>query len=202
MTRRKHVQALAVLVLAGWWLSVLPAAAQAQATKAAAVRAKVPGLPNFAKVSEQLSRGAQPDAGGYAELKKLGVDIVVNLRHEPNEITRERSLVQTQGLEYVSIPWRGKNDPDTAQVVQFLELLRANPDKQVFVHCQRGAERTGVMVACYRMTAESWNVDRAADEMELFGFRAWRFGHLKKFVQEFPSLLSSNPVLKTLAVSR
>jgi protein tyrosine/serine phosphatase len=200
MTRRKQVQALAVLVLAGWSLSVQPALGQA--TKAAAARAKLPGLPNFAKVSEQLSRGAQPEAGGFEELKKLGVDIVVNLRHEPDEISWERGLVDKQGLEYVSIPWRGKNDPDPAQVVRFLELLRANPDKQIFVHCQRGAERTGVMVACYRMTAESWNVDRAADEMELFGFRAWRFGHLKKFVQEFPSLLSSNPVLKTLAVSR
>jgi tyrosine-protein phosphatase SIW14 len=200
MTRRKQVQALAVLVLAAWSLSVQPAVGQA--TKAAAVRAKLPGLPNFAKVSEQLSRGGQPEATGFAELKKLGVDIVVNLRHEPDEITRERSLVQTQDLEYVSIPWRGKNDPDTAQVVQFLELLRANPDKQIFVHCQRGAERTGVMVACYRMTAESWNVDRAADEMELFGFRAWRFGHLKKFVREFPSMLANDPVLKTLGIVR
>jgi protein tyrosine/serine phosphatase len=196
MTRRRCVQALGVFVLAGWSVSVQPALGQA--TKAAVAPAKMPGLPNFAKVSEQLSRGAQPEAAGFAELKKLGVDIVVNLRHEPDEITWERGLVDKQGLEYVSIPWRGKNDPDTAQVVQFLELLRANPDKQVFVHCQRGAERTGVMVACYRMLAESWNVDRAADEMELFGFRAWRFGHLKKFVREFPTMLANNPVLKTL----
>jgi hypothetical protein len=34
--------------------------------------------------------------------------------------------------------------------------------------------------------------------MELFGFRGWRFGHLKKFVREFPSLLQSNPLLPKL----
>jgi tyrosine-protein phosphatase SIW14 len=200
MTRRRHVQVLAVFVLAGWSLSVLPA--PAQTTQAPAVRAKLPGLPNFGRVSDHLSRGGQPDANGFKELKKLGVDIVVNLRHEPDEIAWERPLVQAQGLEYVSIPWRGKNNPNTRQVAQFLELLRANPDKRVFVHCERGAERTGVMVACYRMSVESWTEDRAANEMELFGFRAWRFGHLKKFVREFPSMLASDPVLKTLGVVR
>ncbi len=93
---------------------------------------------------------------GFAELKKLGIGIVVNLRHEPDEIARERGLVEQQGMQYVSIPWRGKQDPKTEQVAQFLELLRANPDKKVFVHCERGAERTGVMVACYRMSSEQW----------------------------------------------
>ncbi|HEX2444767.1 MAG TPA: dual specificity protein phosphatase family protein [Vicinamibacterales bacterium] len=185
-------------MLAGWSLSVLPA--PAQTAQAPAVRAKMPGLPNFATVSAQLFRGAQPDAKGFEELKKLGVDIVVNLRHEPDEITWERGLVQTQGLEYVSIPWRGKNNPDTAQIAQFLQLLRANPDKQVFVHCQRGAERTGVMVACYRMSAESWTADQALKEMDVFGFRGWRFGHLKKAVRDFPSLLANDPVLKTLGI--
>jgi protein tyrosine phosphatase (PTP) superfamily phosphohydrolase (DUF442 family) len=200
MRGRRGARVVAVFVLAAWSSSV--PSVLGQAPQAPAVRAKVPGLPNFARVSEQLSRGAQPDAGGFEELKKLGVDIVVNLRHEPDEIAWERALVQTQGLEYVSIPWRGRNTPDTALIAKFLELLRANPDKQVFVHCQRGAERTGVMVACYRMSAESWTADQALKEMDVFGFRGWRFGHLKKVVRDFPSLLANDPVLKTLGVVR
>jgi tyrosine-protein phosphatase SIW14 len=107
---------------------------------------------------------------GFGELKKRGVEIIVNLRHERDEIGRERALVQSQGMQYVSIPWRGSNDPDTGQIVEFPDLLRANPSKQVFVHCQRGAERTGVMIACYRMSGERW--------------------------REFPSVLLSNPLLK------
>jgi hypothetical protein len=97
-----------------------------------------------------------------------------------------------------SIPWRGSNNPTLEQIVQFLELLRANPDKKVFVHCQRGAERTGVMVASYRMSHDNWTGEQALNEMELFGFRGLRFGHLKKFVREFPSLLQSNPLLPKL----
>jgi protein tyrosine/serine phosphatase len=159
-------------------------------------RVQLRGLPNFGRVSKQLSRGAQPNASGFQELKKLGIDVVVNLRHESTEISRERELVQAQGMQYVSIPWRGSQNPDNGQIAQFLELLHAKPDKHVFVHCQRGAERTGVMVACYRMSEEGWTAAKALTEMEQFGFRGLLFGHLKKFVREFPSLLVSDPLLQ------
>jgi protein tyrosine/serine phosphatase len=102
-------------------------------------------------------------------------------------------------MRYVSIPWRGKQDPKTEQVAEFLELLRANPNKKVFAHCERGAERTGVMVACYRMSSENWTPERALNEMEKFRFRGLRFGHLKKFVRDFPMLLLSDPFLKTIS---
>jgi protein tyrosine/serine phosphatase len=153
-------------------------------------------LPNFGIVSEQLSRGAQPENSGFVELKKLGIDIVVNLRHETDWIARERKLVEAQGMRYVSIPWRGRQNPSTEQVAQFLDVLRDNPDRKVFVHCQRGAERTGVMVASYRMSRERWTPERALTEMGTFHFRAGRFAHLERFVREFPSLLLRDPFLK------
>ena len=90
------------------------------ATPAPAARVKLVGLPYFGNVSTQLYRGAQPQDTGFAELKKLGIGIVVNLRHEPDEIARERGLVEQQGMQYVSIPWRGKQDPKTEDVAQFL----------------------------------------------------------------------------------
>ena len=181
--------------------STRPAPAQTaeKAPPVAAARGQLPGLPQFGTVSIHLYRGAQPRDSGFNELKKLGISIVVNLRHEPDEIARERSLVERQGMQYVSIPWRGKLDPKTEQVAQFLNLLRRNPDKKVFVHCERGAERTGVMVACYRISNERWTADRALNEMEAFRFRGLRFAHLKKYVRTFPALLLTDPLLKILA---
>jgi protein tyrosine/serine phosphatase len=77
-------------------------------------------------------------------------------------------------------------------------LLRENPDKKVFVHCERGAERTGVMVASYRMSRDRWTPNQALDEMEAFRFRGLRFRHLKEFVREFPALLLTDPFLKRI----
>jgi protein tyrosine phosphatase (PTP) superfamily phosphohydrolase (DUF442 family) len=165
-----------------------------------ASRLRYAGLPNFGVVSDQLYRGAQPDESGFAELARLGIAIVVNLRHERDRIARERTLVEGLGMHYVSIPWRGHDDPNPVQVAQFLRLLRDNPQRKVFVHCQRGAERTGVMVACHRISREQWTPERAQAEMEVFGFRR-RFAHLTRFVKAFPTLLLRDPVLKTFGSS-
>ena len=200
------LELLPLALVAAW----MPAAAQPPAQRADAVPARAevaaagvpaerlqrPGLPRFGKVTNQLYRGGQPDNRGFAELKALGVRLVVNLRNEPDEIARERTVVESLGLRYASIPWRGKENPRIQQVAEFLDLLRANADGAAFVHCERGAERTGVMIASYRMSAERWTAQQALDEMDLFGFRRFGFAHLKRFVREFPTLLTRDPLLR------
>jgi protein tyrosine phosphatase (PTP) superfamily phosphohydrolase (DUF442 family) len=211
LTRRMCATAWLLLVLAAGAVPsvevVRPPAAQwhaasptGSAAPPAAPRERYAGLPHFGVVSDQLYRGAQPDESGFAELARRGIAIVVNLRHESDRIARERTLVESLGMHYVSIPWRGHDDPNLVQVAQFLRLLRDNPQRKVFVHCQRGAERTGVMVACYRISREQWPPERAQAEMEAFGFRR-RFAHLTRFVKGFPSLLLREPVLKTFSSS-
>jgi len=159
-----------------------------------------PGLPNFAQVSETLFRGAQPKKNGYAELKKLGVELVVSFREHPQQISQERRAVEGQGMRFISIPWESFAPASNAQVAEFLELLRANPGRKIFVHCRRGAERTGVMLAAFRIAAQQWTPQQALDEMERFGFRGLFFRHLKKYVRNFPAQLQSDPVLRPLAV--
>ena len=150
-------------------------------------------MPNFGVVSERLYRGGQPENTGLAELRKLGVDIVVNLRDEPDRIARERAMVEGLGMRYVSIPWQAWEGPNAEQVAQFLKLLRDNSDRKVFVHCRRGAERTGVFIATYRMAHENWSPDQALEEMEQFRFHGMWHGNLKRFVRAFPTLLLDPP---------
>ena len=72
--------------------------------------------------------------------------------------------VESLGMKYVSIPWSGSSYPSSSQVVQFLDLVRANPQAKIFVHCKRGADRTGVMVAAYRIAFEHKDVADAVLE--------------------------------------
>jgi protein tyrosine phosphatase (PTP) superfamily phosphohydrolase (DUF442 family) len=164
-------------------------------TAVTATRTHLPGLRNFGTVSDQLYRGAQPNQAGFDELKRRRIDIVVNLRDEDGRIHRERELVEARGMQYVSIPWRGWDEPNVSQVAQFLSLLRDNPGRRVFVHCARGAERTGVMVASYRISRDHWTPEQAVAEMRAFGFRS-RFRHLRRFVERFPALLLQDPSLR------
>jgi protein tyrosine phosphatase (PTP) superfamily phosphohydrolase (DUF442 family) len=152
----------------------------------AAKKLRVRGLPNFGQVTENLYRGGQPTAAGLEKLNELGIEIIVNFRDEPERVETERQRVERLGMRYVSIPWRGEDDPKNLQVTEFLRLLRENAGKRVFVHCRRGSERTGVMVAAFRILEQGWTPPQALQEMETFGFRGFWFRHLKKYVKQLP----------------
>jgi tyrosine-protein phosphatase SIW14 len=139
-----------------------------------------------------LYRGGQPNAKGFATLQKMGIAIVVNLRDEPAETNREKPQVESLGMKYVGIPWNGEGQPTNAQLVQFLDLLHANPQTKIFVHCLRGADRTGVMIAAYRIALEHTSVPLAVSEM--YQFHYWKFllPHLERYVDALPKLLDGD----------
>ena len=127
---------------------------------------QAPGLPNLYKVSNDLYRGAQPTAEGFQELKKLGVRTVVNLK-ESND---DQAQLTELGLAYEPIPmtaFRVKDD----EVVRFLHIVGNSGNAPIFVHCQRGADRTGLMCAMYRIAIQGWTKDEAIAEMTQGGFR-------------------------------
>lgn len=183
---RSHILALAAL-LASFVLILTPQAAWAQAEKQK-------GLHNFGHVSESLYRGAQPNAAGFSALHDMGVSIVVNFRDETDEMAAEQRQVESAGMKYVGIPWRGQDEPSNQQVAQFLDLLRANPNTKIFVHCKAGADRTGVMVAAYRIAVEHKPVAAAVAEMHQYHYHAFWLPHLERYVRSLPQLLQTEAV--------
>jgi protein tyrosine/serine phosphatase len=54
----------------------------------------------------------------------------------------------------------------------------------VFVHCRRGADRTGALVGFYRIARNGWSAERAYDEARAIGMRSWYTG-LRRQIEEF-----------------
>jgi protein tyrosine/serine phosphatase len=156
------------------------------------------GVSNFGEVTPLLYRGGQPSQKGFQALKKLGVEIVVNFRDERDLIEAERHQVELLDIRYVSIPWNSWHSPNDQQVAEFLTLLRANPQKKIFIHCHHGADRTSVMVAVYRIAAQNWTPPQAIAEMESFHFQRFLLFYLKSYVEDFPRLLAADPSLRAL----
>lgn len=150
--------------------AIQPSAAQtggqkATSRKLASPRDDVPGVSNFAKVSEVLYRGAQPDRQGFTELKRLGIKTIVNLRTTHSD----REELKGLGFDYFEIPVIPTHLEDD-QILSFLRIVSDSKQQPVFVHCKRGADRTGAMVAMYRMVEQQWPRKQATDELSNFDF--------------------------------
>jgi uncharacterized protein (TIGR01244 family) len=124
------------------------------------------GLANLYKVSNDLYRGARPTAGGFAELKKLGIKTVINLE----ESNGDQAKLAELGLAYEHIPMTAFSVKDD-EVVHFLRIAGTTGHAPIFVHCKRGADRTGLMCALYRVAYQGWTKDEAIAEMTQGGFR-------------------------------
>lgn len=159
---------------------------------------KTAAIPGFGEVTPSLYRGGQPDLKALEELKRMGVDIVVNMRGGRN--TNEEAEVKRLGMQYVSIPWHCPF-PSDKPFARFLKLIQENTEKKVFMHCRLGDDRTGMAVAAYRMAEEGWSADEAMSEMRAFGFT--RAHHvicpeLAAYEKSFPHRLKTSPAFKDL----
>jgi protein-tyrosine phosphatase len=140
---------------------------------------------NFHEVAPGVYRSGRIPEETYPYLSSLGIKTVINFIYQKRESARENLALKELGIETVWIPWNGFDNPKDEHVKQFLDVMRDESKRPVLIHCKRGAERTGVMVACWRIAEEGWTAERAYKEMLANKFRPFRYGHLKKYVFEF-----------------
>lgn len=141
-------------------------------------------LPNFHKVNDNLYRGAQPKKGGLKRLAQLGIKTILNIR-EGNELARsEETEARTEGLRYFNIPLKRTGRPADEQIERVLAVLNKAENQPVFVHCQMGADRTGMVIAIYRITHDGWTSERAKAEANKYGMHPWEVG-MKNYIHDF-----------------
>jgi len=143
------------------------------------------GVPNFYKVDNQVYRGAQPTVEGFVNLAKLGVKTVVDFRDlGEHSQAGEQAIVRAQGMQYLSIPLKKMGTPSPQTMFRILGLLNDSSSGPVFVHCKRGADRTGAVIACYRISHDSWSNSQALSEARNDGMSAFQRA-LKRYVKRF-----------------
>ena len=146
------------------------------------------------KINDNYYRGAQPERRDYADLAALGVKTVIDLTEDGR--SEEKGLSSGRRNEILSDPNdnHGWADPGRKST-QFLKLVNDPANQPVFVHCQGGRHRTGVMTAVYRMTRDGWNPEQAYQEMKQYNFEGFP-GHpvLKSFVYDYYTHIEDSPV--------
>ncbi len=158
------------------------------------------GVHNFHKVNENVYRGAQPTKEGFQTLANLGVKTIVDLRGGGGRSQAEQRVVEANGMRYIPIPLSGYAAPSNEQVSRILALLNDASAGPVFVHCRRGADRTGTVIACYRISHDHWRNGQALAEAAADGMSHLEMA-MKRYVLNYtmaPAIPA--PVPATVAV--
>ena len=147
-------------------------------------------LPRFHQVSERLYRGAQPRDGGLSRLRELGIDTVINLRGASKQTRTEEAEAHALGLNYFNVGLPNWGRPQDTRIRRILEILAAPQNGRVFVHCRTGVDRTGMIVAMYRMTHEGWNRSDALAEADRSGMHRVQFW-IRDYVEDYGERLAT-----------
>lgn len=122
------------------------------------------GVPNLFRVNPHLYRSAQPTGDGWENLKKLGIKTIINLRELHNDPDTPGILE----LDSDMTAWHIE-DEDVIYVLRTI-LGKEKGSPPFLVHCRHGADRTGLMMAMFRIIVQGWEKEEAIDEMKNGGY--------------------------------
>jgi len=158
---------------------------------------------NFDKVNDHVYRGGEPTAVGVGELGAMGVKIIVDLRQKGEGTAAEKDVADKLKLKYINIPLGEFSAPSTADMEHILSLLQ-DTSATVFVHCRRGKDRTGTVIACYRIQHDGWDNEHALQEAKEHGMSSLERA-MRSYILHFTPLTLpglGQPAALTSAVAR
>jgi tyrosine-protein phosphatase SIW14 len=139
----------------------------------------VPHIRNFDRVNDHVYRSGEPSTVGLQELGAIGIKRVIDLREKSGATAFEKETLEKLGIKYTNVPFAGFSAPTDQQIQSVLKLLTDNASP-VLVHCRRGKDRTGTVIACYRIQHDGWDNRRALAEAKEHGM-----SRLERGMQEY-----------------
>ena len=126
----------------------------------------LPHVSNLHQVTPALYRSARLDSADVAQLQALGVKTVISLR----SFHSDTDLLKDSGIRTVRIPINTWAIRDRHVIEAMRSIRAAEQQGPVLLHCLHGADRTGMMIAMYRMLYQGWPRDKAVDELKNGGY--------------------------------
>lgn len=176
---QQTLKTLCIGLLALLWVSAAGAVERSR-------KIDLPGseLTNFYQVDSTVYRSDQPSRQDFRALKIFGIREVLNLRNFHND------LDEAEGLGFVL----HRVDMRAGKVTeaQLMEAMRIIRDRQgpILVHCWHGSDRTGVVIATYRILFQGLTKEEAIEDMTQGGYG------FHKTYDNLPELLRSLDVEK------
>ncbi len=145
-------------------LALWPLLAAAQFAPAEKIDLPGATLKNFYRVDDRVYRSEQPAKEDFPLLEELGIREVLNMRRLHSD--EEKAAGTNLKLH------RMKVNTGRMSIEQMVEALRMIRDARgpILIHCWHGSDRTGAVIAMYRIVFQGVPKEDAIREMTDGGF--------------------------------
>ncbi|MBC7741575.1 MAG: tyrosine-protein phosphatase [Bdellovibrionaceae bacterium] len=131
-------------------------------------------LPALHVVTPSIMRGGRPSEAGLKILIKKKIRTIIDLEDSNSAIQAEKKFLANTNIRHISIPINSLRTPKDADVKKIQDLLNDSANFPIYIHCQHGEDRTGLMVGLYRWEHGMAAAD-AYREMLALGFHRLLF---------------------------
>ncbi len=136
-------------------------------------------IENFHKVDKDIFRSAQPDKSDFKDLEELGIKQVLNLRnhHSDEDEAKGTNIL----LSHIRMNAGSLTEEELLDALQIIK----NRKGTILIHCWHGSDRTGAVIAMYRIIYQNWTKEEALEELINggYGHHNWYYKNISELIQ-------------------
>ena len=146
------------------------------------------GFNEIHQVAPGFYRGSQPDFPALQELKAIGIRTVISLNDIAEEVMEEEKDAESLGLTFYNFPINPCVPVNKEEIDMVLSLLGDSSKYPLYIHCEYGQDRTGLLVGLFRVLRDGWTPEDAYREMLIHNFHPQEI-----FLEQAFWILVTNP---------
>ena len=113
------------------------------------------------------------------ELEILKPASIINLENNHRAVCAEKIYCLRRNICFYEVPMSEIFPPSRKQLIEGVTLIESAP-AQIYVHCLHGVDRTGFVIAAYRMLVQGWTIEKAYQECLDYGHHVYAYWWWKR----------------------